>query len=302
MTQATDWDFFIAHAGPDTETAERLYNLLVPRSRVFLDAKCLRLGDDWDIRIAQAQRASAISLILVSDRGDAAYYQREEIAAANALARQNAEAHRVVPIFLSPEESLRVAIPYGLQLKHGIRLGAQIKLEDTPKLLFDLLEGIRRREPSAFMFANYVSQLTSPNLTDDDRLALVKAVSALPGLPESWRASITGFVPLTDVPDLVDRIAPEGVSTERGALLLGLDLRSFENTLRQRDPSLMSKCADQLRVTLDDMQPPEHVADQVRERIDSALSDRTCNGVEDELVPIIYQWLRTRGRSGLTRQ
>lgn len=293
--QGNKWDFFIAHAGPDKAPAETLYSLLVPRSRVFLDTKCISLGDDWDTVIAHAQRASAVSLILVSDRTDAAYYQREEIAAAIALARQNAEAHRVVPIFLSAEENLRVPTPYGLQLKHGIRLGAS-SLEDAATRLFDLLASIQHQEASAFLYANYVSQLTSPHLTDHDRQSLVEAVRALPGLPESWRASITGFVNLNNIFDLVDRIAPDPGSKGRRALLLGLHLRSFENALRRRDLSLMSTCAEQFLVALNDMQPPKKLGGEVQTIVNGSLSVDTCTSVEEDLVPRIFQWLKARGR------
>jgi len=301
MNQAMNWDFFIAHASADKVPAETLYQILVQRSRVFLDMKCLRLGDDWDARIAEAQRASFVTVVLLSNRTDAAYYQREEIAAAIALAREDASAHRVVPVFLSPEENLRVEIPYGLRLKHGICLGDQVDLEAAAQLLLDLLESVQDIEASAFLFANYVSQLTSPNLTDDDRQALVAEVRKLPGLPESWRAPITGFIPVSGIWDLVDRIAPDNRSRERKALLLGLHVCTFENLLRRRD-SLMSKGAEQLRTALRDMDPPQHLADQVLARIDTALSDGTCNGVEEELVPLLVPWLRARGRGCPTMQ
>jgi len=298
MNQATEWDFFIAHAGPDKARAEALYELLVARSRVFLDTKCLQLGDDWDTRIAEAQRASAITLVMVSEGTDAAYYQRDEIAAAVKLARHNAEAHRVVPIFLSPEESLRTPIPYGLLLKHGIRISEHVGLGDTARLLLELLESIQNRELSAFVFGNYLSQLTSPNLSNDDRQALVGAMKALPGLPESWRASITGYVPVTDVFDLIERIVRDSKSMEGKALLLGLHLRSFENILRRRDTGIMPKVADQLQIALRDIEPPPHLADQILARIDATLSDGTSNGVEDVLMPLIVPWLRARGRHG----
>ena len=41
-------DFFLAHAGPDTATAERLYGLLADETSFFLDSRSLVLGDDWD--------------------------------------------------------------------------------------------------------------------------------------------------------------------------------------------------------------------------------------------------------------
>ena len=52
-----EWDVFIAHAGGDTATAERLYDLLVAGCRPFLDTRCLLLGDDWDTQLAEASPA-----------------------------------------------------------------------------------------------------------------------------------------------------------------------------------------------------------------------------------------------------
>lgn len=81
-----DWDFFIAHASADEEIVEKIYDRLIPNSRVFVDTRCLQLGDDWDTKLREAQKASLITLVLISTNTDKAYYQREEIAAAIALA------------------------------------------------------------------------------------------------------------------------------------------------------------------------------------------------------------------------
>src|SRR3954451_4285646 len=116
-----DWDFFIAHASADIEPAEALYeHLNGGAAKVFLDRKSLLLGDDWDTKIAQAQSASLITLVLVSAKTDRAYYERDEIAAAIALARENENRHRVIPIFLDDDAKP----PYGLGLKHGLRVDA----------------------------------------------------------------------------------------------------------------------------------------------------------------------------------
>lgn len=42
------WDFFIAHAGRDTEIAEALDERLTRRAAVFLDSRCLSPGDPWN--------------------------------------------------------------------------------------------------------------------------------------------------------------------------------------------------------------------------------------------------------------
>jgi len=48
--------------------------------------------------IAPAQAESAVSLVLVSAKKEKAYYQREEIAAAIDMARDDQDPRRVVPI------------------------------------------------------------------------------------------------------------------------------------------------------------------------------------------------------------
>jgi hypothetical protein len=134
------WDFFLAHAGADLAAAERLYALLEPHSKVFLDSRCLMLGDDWDQELAAAQSNSLVSVVLVSPRTDDAYYQREEIAAAIDMARKNREAHRVVPVYLDDALSDRSGIPYGLRLKHGLSVADAGDFQSVALRLIDLLE------------------------------------------------------------------------------------------------------------------------------------------------------------------
>ena len=107
------WDFFVAHAREDLPAAAKLFELLSPAARVFLDAHSIQLGDDWDITLAIAQRSSRVTVVLVSAHVNQVYYQREEIAAAIALARSNPDSHRVVPIFLSEEacHGHRIRVP-----------------------------------------------------------------------------------------------------------------------------------------------------------------------------------------------
>jgi TIR domain-containing protein len=134
-----NWHFFIAHAGADKRTAEELYNHVKPKSRVFLDSRNLMLGDDWDTELRKAQQKSLVTVVLISSKTEAAYYQREEIAAAIALARENAEKHRVVPVFLSRQAQNNNSVPYGLRLKHGLTVSRQLSLKAVGERLLDLL-------------------------------------------------------------------------------------------------------------------------------------------------------------------
>jgi hypothetical protein len=161
------WDFFLAHAGPDLAAAEQLYVLLEPHSKVFLDSRCLMLGDDWDMELATAQTNSLVSVVLVSSRTDNAYYQREEIAAAIDMARKNREGHRVVPVYLDDALSQQSAIPYGLRLKHGLSVAETGGFQPVAGRLIDLLkklEGNRvRREEIVESNKSALSKLTEGN-------------------------------------------------------------------------------------------------------------------------------------------
>ena len=133
------WDFFIAHAGADTRAAEEIYDYLKPQSRVFLDSRCLKPGDDWPTKLAEAQQESLVTVVLISSKADAAYYQKEEIAAAIQLSREDASRHRVVPVFLDSETG-QPKIPYGLRVKHSLTVSPDLPLKAVAEKLLDLLK------------------------------------------------------------------------------------------------------------------------------------------------------------------
>lgn len=138
------WDFFISHAGADLSAARKLYDLLKPRARTFLDERCLLPGDDWDVQLATEQRSSAVTVVLVSSRTEAAYYQREEVAAAIALARESPTSHRVVPVYL--DSTAEKTVPFGLRLKHGISLPKEKRWNAVVDRLILLMDTIREQE------------------------------------------------------------------------------------------------------------------------------------------------------------
>lgn len=136
------FDFFIAHAGADLPPAERLYDLLQP-STVFLDSRSLELGDDWDRELPLAQQTSMVTVVLVSSNTDRAYYQREEIAAAIALARKDDARHRVVPVYLDTRDES--GVPYGLLGKHGLEASRDGDLEGIAVRLKESLSRIKAK-------------------------------------------------------------------------------------------------------------------------------------------------------------
>lgn len=182
LPQGYDWDFFIAHAGLDKVAAEGLYDHLVTKSRVFLDSRCLLLGDNWDEKLVAAQKAALITVVLVSSNTEQAYYQREEIAAAIALARSDSEKHRVVPVYIDPTSESGAGVPYGLRLKHGIQLTESSALAQAAAQLLALLEQLKSQTPAQGrtivpdekhleLILTKLQQLQRKNLIDKEILA-----------------------------------------------------------------------------------------------------------------------------------
>jgi hypothetical protein len=158
MSERSSWIFFLAHAGADTAEAERLYDILSREYAVFLDKRTLRLGDDWDTEIARAQRSARVTVVLISERYEYAYYLREEVASAIHLARSSPEDHRVVPVFLDGWPSSASGIPYGLRLKHGIDAKAAGGMQGVAA---DLRKLVSQLKPSP------MPQITAPSVAHD---------------------------------------------------------------------------------------------------------------------------------------
>jgi hypothetical protein len=139
------WDFFLAHSGADVGRTEVLYDLLATQAKVFLDSRTLRLGDDWDSSLTQAQKSALITVVLVSQNIEEAYYQREEIANAIAMAREDRTRHRVVPVYLDGLTPETTRIPYGLRLKHGLRIATDAEFDIVASRLLGLLAELTGR-------------------------------------------------------------------------------------------------------------------------------------------------------------
>ena len=138
---------FLAHAGADLDVAEELHDLLSPPARVFLDQRCLKYGDNWDQALPIAQQASRITVVLISGHTGRAYYEREEIAAAIAMARDNPASHRVVPIYLEPVPEIH----YGLRTRHAMQINNHFDLSRAARELLVLLAGeYNARPPDIF--------------------------------------------------------------------------------------------------------------------------------------------------------
>jgi hypothetical protein len=173
-----EWDFFLAYARTDRSFATQLYDLLAGAYRVFLDVKCLRPGDAWDEALADAQRCSKVTVVLISPRTAAAYYQREEIAAAIDLARNATGRHRVVPVVLEAEAVEDSVIPYGLRRVHGIFMSPDMTLVGVAEELQDTIEKVQRRKtavstevlPTDVKVTRHSSAITGTVITANFRL------------------------------------------------------------------------------------------------------------------------------------
>lgn len=150
-----EWDFFLAHASDDTGAAEELYALLQP-SKVFLDTRTLIPGDNWDQVLPRAQRASEITVILISSHTENAHYQREEIAAAINRTREEGTGHRVIPVFL--EDLPAEAVPYGLRSRHSLYAAADGSLTNVATRLKEALQ-IHKKANSSHTHASSLQSL-----------------------------------------------------------------------------------------------------------------------------------------------
>jgi hypothetical protein len=144
MQPGNELDFFIGHAAKDSRAAEKLYSLLIDRATVFLDSKSLRLGQNWDVAVRDAQMKAAITVILVSKATDEAFYQREEIARSIAHAREAPSRHTVIPVFLDRVQDLG-SLPYGLVTLHGLAISRSLTMADAANKLMNELSWMVRK-------------------------------------------------------------------------------------------------------------------------------------------------------------
>ena len=175
------YTFFLAHAGRDKGQAEKLYDLLAGDCATFLDSRDLSPGDDWDIEIPRAQRGAAMTVALISQPVDPAYYLREEIAAAIAYQREDPAQHRLVPVYLDGRPSDPEEIPYGMRVKHALD-AAKIGLRGVAEELRTLA---LRVAPSAAPPATAATPAVAP-ATSSDAIALYDCLLRL--LPAQFDA------------------------------------------------------------------------------------------------------------------
>lgn len=232
-----NWEFFIAHAGPDIAAAEALYELLAVDHKTFLDKRSIAPGADWDEELREAQRNSLVTVLLLSSKSKSAYYLREEIANAITLSRDLTKSHYVVPVYL--DKGLEVL--YGLRIKHSIEIsqvgGFHGIVEELHKLLIDIKQ--RSIEPASTANEHVDSAKTEDN---------VNAVTTVPisGLVvvendrvyDIWKACLNSILHPNST---ITRVIPlkldkesavlEALAERRHFIMLPLTLRNY-NSLR----------------------------------------------------------------------
>lgn len=145
------YTYFLAHAGPDEDRAKLLRERLLPDVAIFLGACDLKPGDNWDIELPRYQRQARATVALVSGATEAAYYLREEIAAAIAYQRRDPAQHRLIAVYLDGVPADPGKIPYGLRIAHSLdaaRLGLDGVAAELKAIAADLGQAALPAEPS----------------------------------------------------------------------------------------------------------------------------------------------------------
>jgi len=104
------WDVFISYAHEDSKWADRICDALAKHGlKCWRDVDCLRLGESFDERIADAIRDSQVILLLLSKVTPAKAYVAHEITTAQAFKRC------IAPVFLELIPFSELKAPFDLR-------------------------------------------------------------------------------------------------------------------------------------------------------------------------------------------
>lgn len=129
-TLNSNYDFFIAHASKDIDTAIYMYNILAKNHIVFLDKHSLGAGDNWSQILPEALEKSKVIILLLSKDSTNAYYLQEEMLRAIQLNRTKKNWNRLIPVYLDGFPANISDIPYGLYQIHSIDLRDEGSVEN----------------------------------------------------------------------------------------------------------------------------------------------------------------------------
>ncbi len=124
------YHFFIAYPSTAAKQAEELFDLLTDSHKVYLDSRNLLAGQNWTTALSMAQAASLITVALICQEYQSAFYAQEEVAAGIAYERVWGNTrHIVVPIYLNGLPLDPVQIPYGIRVKQALDAIKESSLE-----------------------------------------------------------------------------------------------------------------------------------------------------------------------------
>ncbi len=111
------YDFFLAHSSADAAATKAVFDGLTARgAKVFLDNRMLEPGDFWTDQLQAAQKASRVTIALVSATAVKSLWFKSECT--EALNLMNAGlSHQLVALFSDPDLLL-----YGMNVVQGIKL------------------------------------------------------------------------------------------------------------------------------------------------------------------------------------
>jgi hypothetical protein len=133
------YDFFLAHSSKDVEITDAIRQGLEARKvRVFVDNRTLRPGQVWTDELLAAQKASKVTIALVSTSSVKSPWFKSECTTALEL-RTSGLAHALVPVLLDETE-----MPYGTNIVQGIKVGANTPPSAIVDGVMQALEDVNR--------------------------------------------------------------------------------------------------------------------------------------------------------------
>ncbi|MEO8137112.1 MAG: toll/interleukin-1 receptor domain-containing protein [Betaproteobacteria bacterium] len=139
-----EYDFFLAHSSQDAQVTDALYQGLLARSAtVFLDNRSLEPSVQWPDRLLGAQKASKVTIALISRNSiKSLWFKSECTTALNLLA--SGLPHTLVPVLLDTSE-----MPYGMNTVQGIALFKGVTVDAAIESLMRALSGVTAAAPAS---------------------------------------------------------------------------------------------------------------------------------------------------------
>jgi hypothetical protein len=102
------WDFFIAHSASDKSIANRVFVELSKIGRVFLDTRCIKVGDRWPEKIRAAQDYSKSTVVIITEETPNSWFSESEYLHAINLGRSGV--HIIIPVLFVKTPSCHMVL------------------------------------------------------------------------------------------------------------------------------------------------------------------------------------------------